>query len=503
MSKEAITRQISVNGGGVDDPSQLETPYTDAIRRYADIDYVRLDVPGHSGSAVAQPELAELFGERLLELDLPPLVDGIDQGPAPTALQQSARLAAQAWGARRTWLVTNGASKGNLVACLALRHLGEHVVVQRSMHSSVMDGMVLGGLVGHYVQPDVDAEIGAAHGLRPEALAVALDAHPEAVAAYVVTPSYFGAVADVRALVQVAHDHNVLLIVDQAWAAHFGFHPDVPANALSQGADLVISSTHKLGGSLTQSAMLHLGGGPFANRLEPLVNRAFRSMQSTSASSLLMMSLDVARHALAVHGHERIRRSLDAATELRAGIKAEGRFVDLSERFLRSPAVVDIDPLRIAIDTRAGGIGGHTARQLLFHEHRIHTEMATDSAVVAVIGAGAAPDIPRVLKALHALPDQGAANTPLVGLPDPGPTAMTLRQAYFAPAELVPADQAVGRVSADSLAAYPPGIPNVMPGEILTADVLNFLRCTAASPFGHVRGAANPALTQIRVLTSA
>ena len=134
----------------------------------------------------------------------------------------------------------------------------------------------LGGLVGHYVQPDVDAEIGAAHGPRPEALAVALDAHPEAVAP-VVTPSYFGAVADVRALVQVAHGHNVLLIVDQAWAAHFGFHPDVPANALSQGADLVISSTHKLGGSLTQSAMLHLGGGPFANRLEPLVNRAFRS----------------------------------------------------------------------------------------------------------------------------------------------------------------------------------------------------------------------------------
>jgi arginine decarboxylase len=489
--------------GDVVELSQSQTPYTDAIREYADIDYVRLDVPGHCGSALAQPELAELLGERVLKLDLPPLVDGIDQGPAPTALQRSARLAAQAWGARRTWLVTNGASKGNLVACLALRHLGEHIVVQRTMHSSVMDGMVLGGLVGHYVQPDVDAEIGAAHGLRPEALAEALDAHPEAVAAYVVTPSYFGAVADVPELAKVAHARNVLLVVDQAWAAHFGFHPDVPDNALNQGADLVISSTHKLGGSLTQSAMLHLGHGPFADELEPLVNRAFRSMQSTSASSLLMMSLDVARHALAVHGRERIQRSLDAATELRAGIAAEARFVDLSARFLKRPAVVDIDPLRIAIDTRAGGIGGHAARELLFHEHRIHTEMATDSAVVAVIGAGAAPDIPRVLKALHELPDQGAANTPLVGLPEPGPTAMTLRQAYFAPAELVPADQAVGRVSADSLAAYPPGIPNVLPGEILTAAVLNFLRSTAASPFGHVRGAADPALAQFRVLTEA
>ena len=205
-------------------------------------------------------------------------------------------------------------------------------------------------------------------------------------------------------------------------------------------------------------------------------------MQSTSASSLLMMSLDVARHALAVHGHERIRRSLDAAAELRAGIKAEGRFVDLSERFLRSPAVVIVDPLRIAIDTRAGGIGGHAAAAL-FHEHRIHTEMATDSAVVTVIGAGAAPDIPRVLKALHALPDQGAANTPLVGLPDPGPgddpAAGVLRPRRTGPRRSG-RRPGVGRL----MAAYPPGIPNVMPGEILTADVLNFLRCTAASPFG-------------------
>ncbi|GAS86053.1 aminotransferase class I/II-fold pyridoxal phosphate-dependent enzyme [Mycolicibacterium brisbanense] len=481
--------------------SQAEMPYTDAIRRYADLDYVRLDVPGHCGSALAQPELAELFGERVLQLDLPPLVDGIDQGTVPTPLQQSARLAADAWGARRTWLVTNGASKGNLVACLALRHLGEHIVVQRTMHSSVMDGMVLGGLIGHYVQPDIDSEIGAAHGLHPDALDAALDAHPEAVAAYLVTPSYFGAVADVPALARVAHDHGVVLVVDQAWAAHFGFHPDLPANALSQGADLVISSTHKLGGSLTQSAMLHLGEGPHAEVLEPLVNRAFRSMQSTSASSLLMMSLDVARHALAVHGRERIRRSLDAAAELRAGLAAEGRFADLSERFRRSPAVVDIDPLRIAIDTRAGGISGHAARQLLFHDHHIHTEMATDSAVVAVIGAGSAPDVPRVLAALHALPDQGAANSPLVGLPESGPTAMTLRQAYFAPAELVPACEAVGRISADSLAAYPPGIPNVLPGEILTDDVVNFLRTTANSPFGHVRGAADPSLDHIRVLT--
>ena len=179
---------------------QSATPYADAVRAYDGGDFVRLDVPGHGGDAVAQPELAALLGERVLGLDLPPLVSGIDQGPRPTPLQRSAQLAAEAWGAHRTWLLTNGGSKGNLVACLALRHLGEHVVVQRSVHSSVMDGMVLGGLHGHFVTPEVDAELGAAHGLRPEALARALDEHPAAAAAYVVSPSYFGAVADVRAL---------------------------------------------------------------------------------------------------------------------------------------------------------------------------------------------------------------------------------------------------------------------------------------------------------------
>jgi lysine decarboxylase len=446
--------------------------------------------------------LAEILGEHVLALDLPPLVNGIDQGTRPTPLQRSAQLAADAWGARRSWLLTNGGSKGNLVACLALRHVGEQIVVQRSMHSSVMDGMVLGGLHGHFVAPEVDTELGVAHGVRADALTRALDAHPEAVAAYVVTPSYFGAIADVRVLAEVAHARGVVLVVDEAWGAHFGFHPELPANALSQGADLVVSSTHKLGGSLTQSALLHLGHGPFAERLEPLVNRAFRSLQSTSASSLLMLSLDIARSSLAVHGGTRIDRSLAAAARLRDGVRASGRFGELSARFLAAPGVVAVDPLRIVLDTRAGGLSGHEARQILFDDHQVHTEMATDSVVVAVIGAGAAPDVERVLAALGALPDRGAAGGPPIALPPPGPAVMSLREAYFAPAELVPTERALGRVSADALAAYPPGIPNLLPGELITAETRDFLVRTAAAPFGHVRGAVDAGLASLRVVAS-
>jgi lysine decarboxylase len=349
----------------------------------------------------------------------------------------------------------------------------------------------------------VDAEVGAAHGVRSEAIAATLDAHPEAVAAYVVTPSYFGAVADVHALAEVAHARGVVLVVDEAWGAHFGFHPDLPVNALQHGADIVITSTHKLGGSLTQSGLIHIGRGPFVERLEPLVNRTFRSMQSTSASSLLMMSVDIARSSLAVHGRERITRSLEAAERLRQGVRAGGRFRELSERFRASPSVVAVDPLRIVIDTRTGGIRGHEARSILFSEHRIHTEMATDSVIVAVVGAGAGPDVDRVIEALHALPDRGAAASSPIALPRAGPAAMSLRDAYFADAEIVPVERAVGRVAADALAAYPPGIPNILPGEVITAEVLEFLRLTATSPFGHVRCAVDDAMSLVRVLVAA
>ncbi|MFG2488435.1 aminotransferase class I/II-fold pyridoxal phosphate-dependent enzyme [Streptomyces virginiae] len=495
------------------DGGQLCAPYAEAVLRHAGRDWLRLNVPGHAAAPAS--DLAGLFGSRITALDFPPLLDGIDLGP-DTPLDRALALAAEAWGARRTWFLTNGASQGNQIASMVAPALGRTLVVQRSVHSSVIDGLVLSGLDAVFVQPSVDPEQGIAHGVTAADVAAALERTPDAAAVYIVSPSYFGAVADVRAIADTAHAAGVPLIVDEAWGSHFGFHPGLPSNALSAGADLATSSTHKLAGSLTQSAMLHLAEGPFAELLEPLVDRAFRLVQSTSASALLTASLDLARRSL-VTDADATGSSVEAADRVRAAVRALGRFRVVSDGFRAFPDIVGADPLRIAIDTRAGGITGHEARRRLFRDHQVMVEVATDAAIVAVIGAGSVPDTDRFVEALHTLPsplrtdstgtDSTGTNAHtdtdtdgMLRLPAPGATKLTAREAFLSPAVVVAAEEAVGRISADTLAAYPPGIPNVLPGEVITAEAVRFLQRTAAAPNGHVRGALDPGVTRLRVV---
>jgi arginine decarboxylase len=461
---------------------------------------VRVHVPGHMADPSRNPLIAEWFGDRVLQLDVPPLIEGVDITPDPTPLVQAQTLAAEAWGAAQTWFLTNGASQANHLAVMVARQLGQTLVVQRSVHSSVVDALVLSGLRSAFVHPSLDEHLGIAHGVTAEDLSATLDATPDAAAVHLITPSYFGAVSDVAALAEVAHDHGVPLIVDEAWGAHFGFHPSLPPNALSQGADVVGSSTHKLGGSLTQSAMLHLGAGPFAEVLGPMVVRGLHTVQSTSTSGILLASLDLARCQLAT-GRKRIGESVAAADEIRARIRTHGRFRVASDDFLQFPDVVAVDPLRVAIDTAEGGISGHRAKAVLISDHRIHVEVSTGAAIVMVIGAGAAPDVDRIVTALHALPEDDGATEEgwALKVPPPGESRMTVRRAFFSAVEVVPTAEAVGRVSADTLAAYPPGIPNVLPGEVITQQLVDFFRGTTAHG-GYVRGAVDRDVTGFRVV---
>jgi arginine decarboxylase len=492
------------SGPAAADDAQRSAPYLDALVEYAARRPARLHVPGHKGGPGADPQLVEAIGEPALALDIPSLMPGIDVGEEPTPFQDAQRLAAEAWGAERCWFLINGASQGNLVAGMTLAHMGRKVVVQRNAHSSTIDALILAGLTPVFMRPEVDPELRVAHCVTPETLDRALTEHPDAAGASVVSPTYFGACADVAALVEVAHSHGVPLIVDEAWGAHLAFHDELPADAVSLGADLVVSSTHKIIGALTQAAMLHLGSHERLD--ENVVDRCVTLVESTSPSALLTASLDAARRLAAIHGTELLGETMHALAETRAAIRAIPGLDVLDERLASRPGVHAYDPLRLVVDVRATGVSGYDVAHLLLEVDDINMELAGENVVVAVFGMGerAREQGARLAAGLQATVERLAANGPAAPrkFADPPPwgdLVMGPREAFFAPQDVVAAREAAGRVAAESLAAYPPGIPNVLPGERLTAETLDYIQETLELG-GSLRGASDRRLRTIRVV---
>lgn len=489
--------------GSLEAMDQDATPYLDALSAHRERSPARLYVPGHKGGPGAARRLVEAVGARTLEMDIPALIPGIDVGPPePTPFQLAQELAAEAWGARRSWFLLNGASQGNHAACLALRHSGRRVVIQRNAHSSVIDGAILAGLEPTFVAPELDPELGIAHCITPEALAAALDATPGAVGAICVSPTYFGACADLPGLARVAHERDVALVADEAWGAHLRFSPRLPASALETGADLVISSTHKIVGSLTQSAILHLGHG--ARLSEQEVDRVVTLLETTSPSSLLGLSLDAARQLAASDGERLLDETLAAVRAARERIAGLPRVEVLDDR-RQMAGVAGWDPLRLTVDVRPAGVTGHRFAQLLRDQAGVFVELATDALVVAAFGLGgeAAPLGERLAAGIELVLDElgepeSGRDVPFAVPPPWGPLEMSPRAAFLGAQEAVPLAEAEGRIAAESLAAYPPGIPNVLPGERLTRETIDFIRETIAAG-GHLRGAVDRTLHTVRV----
>jgi arginine decarboxylase len=342
-----------------------------------------------------------------------------------------------------------------------------------------------------------------AHCPTPDALESALDAAPDAVGALVVSPTYFGACADVAALVGICHSRDLPLVVDEAWGAHMTFSDELPQAALDAGADLVISSTHKIIGSLTQSAMIHLGNDSRIDGL--IVDRVVTLLESTSPSSLLGLSLDAARRMAAVHGPELITETLSTLELTRRAIREIPGLDVLDESIIGSPGVAGWDPLRLTVDVRGTNTTGHEFADLTF-ELGIDYELATETVVVYTFGMGgsAAALAERLLGALaQVVRDLGeTASKPSVPFATPppwGPLERSMRDAFLGPQEAVPFDAAEGRIACESLAAYPPGIPNVLPGERLTRETLDFIADTLAHG-GKLRGASDRTLKTVRVV---
>jgi lysine decarboxylase len=482
---------------------QPRAPYLDAIVGYGFRGPGRFHVPGHKGGPGADPGLRHAIGESALALDVPQDIHGIDLGPSPTPYEQAEALAAEAYGAARTWFLTNGATQGNHALALALAPLGTRVVTQRNSHASLVDGLVLSGGLPAFVAPEVENELGMAHGVEPARLAEALARAGDARAAFVVSPTYYGMCADVAGLAEVAHGAGVPLIVDQSWGPHFGFHPDVPPSALTLGADAVLTSTHKIVGALTQSAMLHVADSPRIDALA--VGRALRLLRSTSPSSLLMASLDGARRQLAMHGEALLHETLAAIRRTHEKLATVPGIRVVGGDLVGTPGVVDWDPLRIVLDVRGTGSTGYVLADALRRAFDVNVELATQATVVLLAGLAESPvaldrvagDIDEIVKVVTVAGTGEALMAPHAVVENE--MVVSPREAFLGPAERVPIAEAAGRISCESIAGYPPGIPALLPGERITAETIAYLRALVDGG-SRLHGASDPALETIHVV---
>lgn len=424
---------------------------------------------------------------------------------APGRSSRAERMAAVAWGARRTWFLRGGATRGNVAACVAIAQGGTDVVVQRTAHGGTIDGLILAGLTPTFVAPEVDERLGIPHCVTPEALERALRATPGAAAALVVSPTFFGAVADVRGLAQVAHRHGVPLIVDEAWGAHLPFSDRLPASALASGADLVITSAQQHLGSLAGSALLHLGrhAGEWLDEEE--IAWAVGASSSTSPSRALCASLDEARQRAVRDGPALLYGMVHALADLRRGIAEIPGLDVLDERMVGRHGVAGYDPLRLTIDVRDSDTNGDAWRRALRRVSDIDPALCGEHVLVETfeLGEDVAARGERLLTGLRSA-QAHLARRPRLTPPAPVPRStpvlrLTPREAFLAGREEVPVRDAVGRIAAESLIPTPPGIPLVLPGEELDATILA-CALRAVRTGTELRGASDPELRTVLVV---
>jgi arginine decarboxylase len=487
---------------------QDAVPVADAMRAYHERDMLSFAIPAHAGARGVAPEFTQWAGADAARFDLP-MSHGVDtRDRAWGVLSTAQELFAEAAGARQTLFSTNGSSLSVRVAMLTVAGPGDTLLLTRNIHKSVVAGLVFTGARPVWIDPFYDEELELALDPTVDELTARLDQHPEAKAVFVNTPTYYATSADIAGLAAACHARDVPLVTDDAWGLDYGLcgHPDLPDGALVQGADLAIGSVHKTLTGLSQTSVISVG----SDRIDTeRLQLCFEFEESTSTSALLLSSIDGARRQFVRNGVELLDRAVHSARLLRDRLAAEVpelRVVGTEELAAR-PGVAGVDPTHPLIETASVGLTGYEADDWLRDERAIDVELADHRRIMPLVTfAHGDEEVDRLVRALRDLVDEKGdpgSSTPVRPLPSRRELrteqAMPPRDAFFAPAESVPARKAAGRVSAELVTPYPPGIPAVVPGEVLNEAIVDYLEEIVANG-AFVEGAADQRLDTFRVV---
>lgn len=475
-------------------------PLAAAMKAYAASGALAFHTPGHKQGLGAHPLLRALVTEQGLREEVS-LADELDDLHRPEGcLKEAQEKAARLWGADEAFFSVNGTTGAIHAMMTAALSPGDEVIVPRNMHRSVVGGLILSGARPVYTAPETDETLGIAHGVTAAAVRRALDEHPAARAVIAVYPTYYGVASELREIAAAAHEKGLPLLVDEAHGAHLRFSDELPPDALSCGADLVAQSTHKLLGAMTQASVLFRNGG----RVPPeRVRRAASLLATTSPNYLLMASLDIARLQMEDEGEIRVGRAVRLAEELRAEINALPGLWCFGRERMQRPGAAALDVTKLTVNVSGLGLSGEEAMRFL-REKQIQAELADARNVLFIVSmADTGKETERLLTALAALSKEYAgrreASVLSVLTPPSLPTELSPREAFFAARESVPLEKAAGRVAAEEVAFYPPGIPAIVPGEIVTPEVIDYLRETARIGL-KVTGPHDPSLSTICVV---
>ncbi len=493
-----------------------QKPLLTAIEKYRKAGVYPFHTPGHKGGRGAEEELSALLGDKALAADVSLMSELDDIHHPTTCIKEAQKLAAEVYGADRSFFAPNGTTGAIHALVLGALQPGDKILIPRNAHRSVVGAVILAGLNPVYLVPAYDKEWSLSLQITADQVAKALEQDSAIKGVLITSPNYYGLAADVGAIAQVVHENAAVLLVDEAHGAHLGFTAKLPPSALQSGADGVAQSTHKILGALTQCSMLHIKGPRISG---DRVAAAMSLVTTTSPNYLLLGSLDAARSQVADHGQELMGKAIAAATVLRQSLRSVRGIKVLGPEIVGRGGVAGLDVTKVTANVQGLGITGIVAGDLL-RQAGIAVELVDPANILFLVTYGDGNEqFPEICRKVAATLDKAgkrknelsAGEQDTTGhkceritegnLPPLPKAKLTPREAFFAQGEPIPFARSAGQISKEQISFYPPGIPILVPGEIITEEIIAY--CQSMLALGlPISGPVSEDLATIEVITS-
>ncbi|HHV99122.1 MAG TPA: aminotransferase class I/II-fold pyridoxal phosphate-dependent enzyme [Clostridiaceae bacterium] len=452
---------------------QKNAPIYEALEKHRLDRIVHFDVPGHKGGR-GNKELTEFLGEKCLKVDVNSMKPVDNLNHPVSVIKEAQELAAEAFGAKSCFFIVSGTTAAVQAMVMSACKAGDKIIMPRNVHKSAINALVICGAIPVYINPGINKRLGIALGMSISDIEKAIEENPDAKAILVNNPTYYGICSNLKKIVEIAHKHNMLVLVDEAHGTHFYFGENMPVSAMKAGADMAAVSMHKTGGSLTQSSILLCG----ENINNDYVRQIIGLTQTTSASYLLLASLDLARKNLSLNGAEIFRRTVELSQYARNEINSLGGYYAFSTEIIDNDAVYDFDITKLSINTRDIGLAGVEVYDILRDDYGIQVEFGDLGNILAIISAGdRGKEIERLISALYEIKRLYSKDpTGMYDLNYIDPDVVYApQQAFYSSKKPVFIKDSAGMISGEFVMTYPPGIPILAPGERITEEIINYI----------------------------